>query len=61
MIKEFLRKDAPKAGTIEEAQEILEKDPAMLQRPLVVDWNAKKAVIGRVSLFSCFCLLMDTR
>ncbi|KAG0287125.1 hypothetical protein BGZ96_008906 [Linnemannia gamsii] len=47
VIKEFLRKDAPKAETIEEAQEVLKKDPAMLQRPLVVDWNAKKAVIGR--------------
>ncbi|KAF9148144.1 hypothetical protein BG015_010154 [Linnemannia schmuckeri] len=47
VIKDFLRKDAPKAVTIEEAQEILENDPAMLQRPLVVDWNAKKAVIGR--------------
>ncbi|KAG0282958.1 hypothetical protein BGZ97_008763 [Linnemannia gamsii] len=47
VIKDFLRKDAPKAETIEEAQDVLEKDPAMLQRPLVVDWNAKKAVIGR--------------
>lgn len=56
VITEFLRKDAPKAGTIEEAQEVLEKDPAMLQRPLVVDWNAKKAVIGRVSFASFVCL-----
>ncbi|KAF9143742.1 hypothetical protein BGX30_014900 [Mortierella sp. GBA39] len=47
VIKEFLRKDAPKAGTIKEAQDVLENDPAMLQRPLVVDWKAKKAVIGR--------------
>ncbi|KAF9924332.1 hypothetical protein FBU30_005670 [Linnemannia zychae] len=47
VIKEFLRKDAPAAETIEEAEEILENDPAMLQRPLVVDWEAKKAVIGR--------------
>ncbi|KAF9182145.1 hypothetical protein BGZ51_004894, partial [Haplosporangium sp. Z 767] len=44
---EFLRKDAPKADSIEQVQEILANDPAMMQRPLVVDWNAKKAVIGR--------------
>ncbi|KAF9081818.1 hypothetical protein BGX29_007955 [Mortierella sp. GBA35] len=47
VIKEFLRKDAPAAKTIEEAQDIVERDPAMMQRPLVVDWDAKKAVIGR--------------
>ncbi|KAF9902279.1 hypothetical protein EC991_005074 [Linnemannia zychae] len=47
VIKEFLRKDAPEAKTIEEAQNILEKDPAMMQRPLVVDWSRKKAIIGR--------------
>ncbi|KAG0350662.1 hypothetical protein BG005_009813 [Podila minutissima] len=44
---EFLRKDAPKAETVEQVQEILVNDPAMLQRPLVVDWEKKKAVIGR--------------
>ncbi|KAG0258072.1 hypothetical protein BGZ95_005063 [Linnemannia exigua] len=47
VIKEFLRKDAPEAKTIEEAQDILEQDPGMMQRPLVVDWRRKKAVIGR--------------
>ncbi|KAG0252244.1 hypothetical protein BG011_007103 [Mortierella polycephala] len=44
---EFLRKDAPNADTVEQVQEILANDPAMMQRPLVVDWNAKRAVIGR--------------
>ncbi|KAF9135387.1 hypothetical protein BGW39_003184 [Mortierella sp. 14UC] len=47
VIKEFLRKDAPDAKTIEEAQDILGQDPALMQRPLVVDWSRKKAVIGR--------------
>ncbi|KAG0377761.1 MAG: arsenate reductase and related protein, glutaredoxin family [Linnemannia gamsii] len=47
VIKEFLRKDAPEANTIEKAQDILEQDPGMMQRPLVVDWSRKKAVIGR--------------
>ncbi|KAF9937938.1 hypothetical protein BGZ75_008595 [Mortierella antarctica] len=44
---EFLRKDAPKAATVEQVQEIIANDPALMQRPLVVDWNSKKAVIGR--------------
>ncbi|KAG0212251.1 hypothetical protein BGX28_006604 [Mortierella sp. GBA30] len=44
---EFLRKDAPKAETVEQVQEIIASDPALMQRPLVVDWASKKAVIGR--------------
>ncbi|GJJ79165.1 arsenate reductase (glutaredoxin) [Entomortierella parvispora] len=47
VLTEFLRKDAPKATTVEDVQAILAEDPALMQRPLVVDWAAKKAVIGR--------------
>ncbi|KAG0333461.1 hypothetical protein BG004_000832 [Podila humilis] len=47
VISEFLRKDAPKAQSVEQVQQILEDDPALMQRPLVVDWQNKKAVIGR--------------
>ncbi|KAF9586286.1 hypothetical protein BGW38_007417 [Lunasporangiospora selenospora] len=43
----FLRKDAPAAQSIEQVQEIIASDPAHMQRPLVVDWSAGKAVIGR--------------
>ncbi|KAF9426960.1 hypothetical protein BGZ94_005731 [Podila epigama] len=43
----FLRKDAPQASSVKDVQDILENDPALLQRPLVVDWDRKKAVIGR--------------
>jgi len=49
VFSEFLRKDAPKATTVEDVQAILAEDPALMQRPLVVDWASKKAVIGRVS------------
>ncbi|KAG0056175.1 hypothetical protein BGZ83_006084 [Gryganskiella cystojenkinii] len=47
VFSEFLRKDAPAAKSVEDVQAILAEDPALMQRPLVVDWTAKKAVIGR--------------
>ncbi|KAF8941150.1 hypothetical protein BGZ58_001866 [Dissophora ornata] len=45
--REFLRKDAPQVSSIAEAQKVVAEDPALMQRPLVVNWAAKKAMICR--------------
>ncbi|KAF9904184.1 hypothetical protein BX616_001377 [Lobosporangium transversale] len=50
VVKSFLRKDAPNATTIEEAKEIVAENPAMMERPIVVNWAAKKAKVCRVNL-----------
>ncbi|KAG0006259.1 hypothetical protein BGZ80_008109 [Entomortierella chlamydospora] len=43
----FLRKDAPKVSSIAEAKKVVADDPAMMQRPIVVNWSAKKAMVCR--------------
>ncbi|KAI1315683.1 hypothetical protein EDD11_000457 [Mortierella claussenii] len=47
IVQLFLRKDAPKATTVEEAKRIVAEDPTLMQRPLVVNWEAKKAMVCR--------------
>ncbi|KAG0362733.1 hypothetical protein BC939DRAFT_468524 [Gamsiella multidivaricata] len=45
--QEFLRKDAPKVSSIAEAQKVVAENPALMQRPIVVNWAAQKAKICR--------------
>ena len=44
----LLRPEAQgKATSFEEAFDLIEEDPAMLERPFVIDWDRKIAVLGR--------------
>ncbi|KAI8149754.1 hypothetical protein BJV82DRAFT_589166 [Fennellomyces sp. T-0311] len=44
----LLRPEAQKKATsFEEAFDIIEEDPAMLERPFVIDWDNRVAVLGR--------------
>lgn len=44
----LLRPEAKKkVGSLEEAWDLIEKDPNVLERPFVIDWDNKKAAIGR--------------
>ncbi|KAL9538782.1 hypothetical protein MBANPS3_010681 [Mucor bainieri] len=44
----LLRPEAQgKAKSFEEAYEIIQADPALLERPFVIDWDRKLAVLGR--------------
>ncbi|KAI8082881.1 uncharacterized protein BX664DRAFT_339323 [Halteromyces radiatus] len=44
----LLRPEAKKkASSWEETWDMLEQDPALLERPFVIDWDLKKAAIGR--------------
>ena len=36
-----------KATSFEEAFDLIKEDPAMLERPFVIDWDRKIAVLGR--------------
>lgn len=44
-----------KPSTVAEVQEILDRNPGYLRKPLLVDWNQGKALIADVSLLiNCF-------
>ncbi|KAJ8661907.1 hypothetical protein O0I10_002238 [Lichtheimia ornata] len=44
----LLRPEAQgKVSSFEEAFDLIEQDPAMLERPFVIDWDHKVAVLGR--------------
>ncbi|KAK4511353.1 uncharacterized protein ATC70_012568 [Mucor velutinosus] len=44
----LLRPEAQdKANSFEEAYEIIQADPSLLERPFVIDWDRKLAVLGR--------------
>ncbi|KAI9316175.1 hypothetical protein BX666DRAFT_1948104 [Dichotomocladium elegans] len=44
----LLRPEAQKkVGSFEEAFDLIEKDPALLERPFVIDWDRKLAALGR--------------
>ncbi|KAG0323600.1 hypothetical protein BGZ99_002696 [Dissophora globulifera] len=47
IFKTFLRNDAPKASTVEEAKKIVADDPTLMQRPIVVNWAEKRAKVCR--------------
>ncbi|KAI8343734.1 hypothetical protein BC941DRAFT_412195 [Chlamydoabsidia padenii] len=40
----------PQPSTMQDAQDVLLKDPAALKRPIVVDWSNGKAAVGDSSL-----------
>jgi arsenate reductase-like glutaredoxin family protein len=40
----------PMPSTVQDAQDILLKDPEALKRPIVVDWSNGKAAVGDASL-----------
>ncbi|KAJ2961043.1 hypothetical protein NQZ79_g3673 [Umbelopsis isabellina] len=46
-VQGMLRSDAPKVDTVGQLIELVKKDPAVLERPVVIDWEKGKAVIGR--------------
>lgn len=46
-VQAMLRPDAPKVHDVEEMIRVVEEDPTRLERPIVVDWEAARAVIGR--------------
>ncbi|KAI8975230.1 arsenate reductase [Mycotypha africana] len=44
----LLRPEAKKrANSLEEAYALIEENPLLLERPFVIDWERKKAAIGR--------------
>ncbi|OZJ06034.1 hypothetical protein BZG36_01120 [Bifiguratus adelaidae] len=43
----ILRPDAPKVSSIAELVKLVTNDASVLERPIVVDWDAGKAVIAR--------------
>ncbi|KAG0358217.1 hypothetical protein BC939DRAFT_58333 [Gamsiella multidivaricata] len=45
-LEEILLPEAPKASTLTELQEILEKQPVLMRKPLIIDWNRAKAFVG---------------
>ncbi|KAF9353176.1 hypothetical protein BGX26_009029 [Mortierella sp. AD094] len=45
-ITDILVPGAPKASTVEEVQKLLEKNPELLRKPLIVDWNKGRAIIA---------------
>ncbi|KAG0226939.1 hypothetical protein BGW42_003293 [Actinomortierella wolfii] len=49
VFRDILRPDAPKADSVADVQTIISQDPSTMQRPIIVNWAAKKAVIGRDS------------
>ncbi|KAG0253487.1 hypothetical protein DFQ27_007369 [Actinomortierella ambigua] len=49
VFKDILRSDAPKADSVADVQTIISQDPSAMQRPIIVNWADKKAVIGRTS------------
>ncbi|RUS17550.1 hypothetical protein BC937DRAFT_89819 [Endogone sp. FLAS-F59071] len=46
-VQAMLRPDAPKVRDVDEMIQVVGQDPARLERPIVVDWEGAKAVIGR--------------
>ncbi|KAF9579883.1 hypothetical protein BGW38_003678 [Lunasporangiospora selenospora] len=44
---EFMRKNAPRCKTVQEVKTVLKEDPSLMTRPVIVNWEAKKAVIAR--------------
>ncbi|RUO95573.1 hypothetical protein BC936DRAFT_143720 [Jimgerdemannia flammicorona] len=46
-VQAMLRPDAPRVRDVDDVIRIIEEQPAILERPLVIDWEAGKAVIGR--------------
>ncbi|GAB5593707.1 hypothetical protein Unana1_08607 [Umbelopsis nana] len=46
-VQGMLRPDAPKVDTVDQLIQLVKKDPSVLERPVVIDWNKGKAVLGR--------------
>ncbi|KAI9278695.1 hypothetical protein BDA99DRAFT_492885 [Phascolomyces articulosus] len=56
----LLRPEAQgKATSFEEAFDIIEQDPAMLERPFVIDWDRKIAALGRPDISKIEKLVED--
>ncbi|KAG0206901.1 hypothetical protein BGX28_001770 [Mortierella sp. GBA30] len=47
ILQAFLRKEAPKVCTVADVQAVLKQDPGLMQRPIVVNWTEKTALICR--------------
>ncbi|KAH8553140.1 thioredoxin-like protein [Umbelopsis sp. PMI_123] len=46
-VQGMLRPDAPKVTDISQLITLVNEDPSILERPVVVDWDKGKAVLGR--------------
>lgn len=46
-VQGMLRPDAPKVSGIDQLVKLVKQDPSVLERPVVVDWDKGKAVLGR--------------
>jgi len=46
-VQGMLRPDAPKVDTVDQLIQLVKKDPSVLERPVVIDWDKGKAVLGR--------------
>lgn len=58
----LLRPEAQnKIGSFEEAFQVIQNDPAMLERPFVIDWDRKIAVLGRPDISRVEKLVADRR
>ncbi|KAI9499170.1 hypothetical protein BDB00DRAFT_866657 [Zychaea mexicana] len=58
----LLRPEAQgKATSYDEAFDIIENDPAMLERPFVIDWDRKIAVLGRPDISRVEKLVEDRK
>ncbi|KAF9098856.1 hypothetical protein BGX23_004948 [Mortierella sp. AD031] len=45
-LAQILIPEVPKPSTVAEVQQILDKNPGYLRKPLIVDWNRGKALIA---------------
>jgi arsenate reductase-like glutaredoxin family protein len=58
-VQGMLRPDAPKVDTIGQLIELVKENPAVLERPVVVDWDKGRAVLGRPTADAVEKLIKD--
>ncbi|ORY98172.1 hypothetical protein BCR43DRAFT_514497 [Syncephalastrum racemosum] len=58
----LLRPEAQgKAASFEEAFDLISKDPALLERPFVIDWDRKVAALGRPDISKIQSIVDDRK